>query len=60
MGLFRRKREQDEPEERCPQCGEPVPDGAPACMMCGADLRPLRQVQSGNGVDAVEAGSPSR
>lgn len=42
MRLFGRKRSNDEPEERCPQCGEPVPDQAVECMMCGVDLRPLR------------------
>lgn len=42
MRLFGRKRSNDEAEERCPQCGEPVPDQAVECMMCGVDLRPLR------------------
>ena len=42
MRLFGCKRSNDEAEERCPQCGEPVPDQAMECMMCGADLRPLR------------------
>jgi hypothetical protein len=42
MRLFARKRSNDEAEERCPQCGEPVPDQAVECMMCGVDLRPLR------------------
>jgi hypothetical protein len=43
MGLFRRKRSDDEIEERCPNCAEPVPVGAVACMMCGIDLRPLQE-----------------
>jgi hypothetical protein len=42
MRLFGRKRSDDEVEERCPQCGEPVPDQSVECMMCGVDLRPLR------------------
>lgn len=42
MRLFGRKRSNDEAEERCPHCGEPVPDQAVDCMMCGVDLRPLR------------------
>jgi hypothetical protein len=42
MRLFGRKRSNDEPQERCPQCLEPVPDQAVECMMCGVDLRPLR------------------
>ena len=46
MRLFKRKRDYNEVEERCPQCGEPVPEGDIECVMCGADLRPLREVQS--------------
>jgi zinc-ribbon domain len=46
MRLFGRKRNDDEVEERCPQCGEPVPEGAAECMMCGVDLRPFREVAS--------------
>ena len=42
MRLFGRKPSNDEVEERCPQCGEPVPEHAVECMMCGVDLRPLR------------------
>ncbi len=42
MRLFGRKRSKNEVQERCPQCGEPVPDQAMECMMCGVDLRPLR------------------
>jgi hypothetical protein len=48
MGLFRRKRNDDEVEERCPQCREPVPEGAADCVMCGADLRPLRAAPTGD------------
>ena len=40
MRLFGRSRKEEEVEERCPQCGEPVPEGAIECVMCGADLRP--------------------
>ena len=46
MRLFGRKRNDDEVEERCPQCGEPVPEGAAECMMCGVDLRPFREMAS--------------
>lgn len=46
MRLFGRKQDDDEVEERCPQCSEPVPDGAVECMMCGVDLRPFREVAS--------------
>jgi len=42
MRLFGRKRRNYEVQERCPQCGEPVPDHAVECVMCGVDLRPLR------------------
>lgn len=43
MGLFGRKRSQEEVEERCPHCREPLPEGAVKCLMCGIDLRPLRE-----------------
>jgi len=55
MGLFRRKRGDDEPEDRCPVCGEPIPDGALECMMCGIDLRPLRYQGTGGDQEAAEA-----
>jgi hypothetical protein len=55
MGLFRRKRRDDEAEERCPHCSEPLPQGAARCMMCGVDLRPLR----GTIADAVSQGATS-
>jgi hypothetical protein len=42
MRFFGRKQNDDEAEERCPQCGEPVPGGAAECMMCGVDLGPPR------------------
>jgi zinc ribbon protein len=42
MRLFGRKRSEDEIEERCPYCGEPVPEGAVDCMMCGAALMPFQ------------------
>jgi hypothetical protein len=43
MGLFTRKRSEDEVEERCPHCREPLPEGAVKCVMCGVDLRPLQE-----------------
>jgi hypothetical protein len=46
MGLFRRKRSEDEVEERCPNCREPLPEGALECVMCGIDLRPLGERQA--------------
>lgn len=59
MGLFRRKRADDEHEHRCPVCAEPVPHGALDCMMCGIDLRPLRSQGTmdgrGAGADALPA-----
>jgi hypothetical protein len=48
MGLFRRKHSNDDAvEERCPQCNEPLPEGAVECVMCGADLRPLSPAEPG-------------
>jgi hypothetical protein len=41
MGLFRRKRSDEEEVTHCPHCGEPVPEGAVECMMCGVALQPL-------------------
>jgi hypothetical protein len=55
MALFRGKRGDDEPEDRCPVCGEPVPHGASQCMMCGIDLRPLRHERTGADVEAAAA-----
>jgi hypothetical protein len=46
MRVFRRRQSADEVEERCPHCNEPVPEGAMECMMCGVDLRPLREAGS--------------
>jgi hypothetical protein len=40
MRLFGRKRSEDRNEERCPYCGEPIPEGAADCMMCGAAIKP--------------------
>ena len=54
MGLFRRKRGNDEREDRCPHCGEPLPQEALECMMCGTDLRPLRS-HAGEDIKAAEA-----
>jgi hypothetical protein len=41
MGLFRRKATVEDEPERCPLCGERLPDDADECAMCGADLKPL-------------------
>jgi len=42
MRLFRRKQDDEDEGERCPYCGERVPEGAADCMMCGAALEPVR------------------
>jgi hypothetical protein len=42
MRFIRRKATTEDEGERCPQCSERVPEGADQCLMCGADLRPLR------------------
>ena len=60
MRLFRRKPTDDEVEVRCPQCGEPVPDGAAQCMMCGVDLRPFRETPGGEELESPETDSPVR
>jgi zinc-ribbon domain len=60
MRLFRRKRSDDETEERCPQCSEPVPEGATQCMMCGVDLRPLRGARTGDEPRVAETDTPAR
>jgi zinc-ribbon domain len=59
MRLFGRKRSNDEVEERCPHCGEPVPDQAVDCMMCGVDLRPLRGRQSSEELESSTSPPPS-
>jgi ribosomal protein L37E len=41
MGLFRRKKTTEDDRERCPRCGEPVPERADECAMCGLDLKPF-------------------
>ena len=60
MRLFGRKPIDDEVEERCPHCGEPVPDGATQCMMCGVDLQPLRGMLGSEGLKSPETDSPAR
>ena len=60
MRLFGRKPTEDELEERCPHCGEPVPDGATRCMMCGIDLRPLREMPRSEELNSPETDSPAR
>jgi uncharacterized membrane protein YvbJ len=39
MGLFTRNADELEPE-RCPQCGERLPEGARECTMCGEPVDP--------------------
>jgi zinc-ribbon domain len=58
MGLFKRKRSDDEVEERCPHCNEPLPDEATQCMMCGVDLRPLRGATGSEELQVPEADTP--
>jgi hypothetical protein len=41
MGLFRRRKTTYENRELCPRCGEPVPEHADECVMCGLDLKPF-------------------
>jgi hypothetical protein len=60
MRLFGRKRSNDEVEERCPHCGEPVPDQAVDCMMCGVDLRPLRGRPRGEELESSPSAPPTR
>jgi hypothetical protein len=60
MRLFGRKPLDDEVEERCPHCGEPVPDGAAQCMMCGVDLRPFRETPGSEELKSPETDSPAR
>jgi hypothetical protein len=59
MRLFGRKRSKDDLEERCPQCGEPVPEGALECVMCGADLRPYRGALRDEEGSSRQADTPS-
>jgi hypothetical protein len=60
MRLFGRKRRDAEVEERCQHCGEPVPQGAAECMMCGVDLRPFRAVSGAQEPQASAAESRAR
>jgi hypothetical protein len=59
MRLFRRKRS-DEEAARCPRCGEPVPEGALECMMCGVALEPLREVPSDEEAKSPQTDRPAR
>ena len=59
MRLFGRKRSNDEIEDRCPQCGEPVPDQAVECMMCGVDLRPLRRRPNSEALESSASPPPA-
>jgi zinc-ribbon domain len=58
MRFFRRKRSDDEEVERCPRCGEPVPEGAVECMMCGVALEPLRAVPQSERTEASRTYRP--
>ena len=60
MRLFGRKPRDVELEERCLRCGEPVPQGAAECMMCGVDLRPFRAASDAQESRASEAESQAR
>ena len=60
MRLFGRKRSNDEVEERCPHCGEPVPNQAVDCMMCGVDLRPLRGQPRSEELESSASAPPTR
>jgi hypothetical protein len=60
MGLFRRKRSDEDEEERCPYCGERVPDGAAECVMCGTALEPLRAAGRDTSMEASAAVRPNR
>lgn len=56
MGLFRRKHRDDERDDRCPVCAEPLQHGVLVCMMCGIDLRPLRPAGGRSGGRAAAGG----
>ena len=60
MRLFGRRRSKDDVEERCAHCGEPIPEGALECLMCGVDLKPLRGDSTDEGAEAAQADSPAR
>jgi zinc ribbon protein len=60
MRLFGRKRRDAEVEERCLHCGEPVPQGAAECMMCGMDLRPFGAASDAEAPKASETASQAR
>jgi zinc-ribbon domain len=60
MGLFRRKRSDEDEEERCPYCGERVPEGAVECVMCGTALEPLRAAGRDARMEASAAERPDR
>ena len=60
MRLFGRKPTDEETEERCPQCGERVPDGAADCLMCGVDLRPFRRASGSEELESDPTYIPAR
>jgi zinc-ribbon domain len=62
MRWFGRKRKVEDEEEvaRCPRCGEPVPEGAVDCMMCGVALEPLRELSSEEEATSLQADRPVR
>jgi zinc-ribbon domain len=58
MRFLRRKSTKDDEPERCPNCREPVPDGAIECMMCGATLESLRPMPRSEETELSKATSP--
>jgi len=60
MRFFQRKPGSDDEAERCPRCGERVPEGAVECMMCGVALEHLRAVPRSGEAEAPTADRPDR
>jgi ribosomal protein L40E len=54
MRFFRRKVSTNEEPDRCPLCGERLPDDAEECAMCGADLKALRPWSQRRGGAALQ------
>ena len=46
MRLFKRKQRAEDEVACCLRCGEPLPEGAVECMMCGVASEPLREPPS--------------
>jgi zinc-ribbon domain len=57
MRLIGRKHSEDENEERCPYCREPIPEGAAECMMCGAAITPTDGAAGSTEDEAPPGGS---